>query len=339
MDYDQCLGVFDFKIKYLVSFIEKNFLDSGIPIKISTIEDGQSKDIKCVVKDIKKVITGNICLNSYLNGVEAYIECNYKQINFASQLSDLNGCNSYLYNDEDYTLVKENEIAIKDFVEDGKIRLLNVPIITENDENDFLKAYEVLEDYEDALNKIGNYESVNIWGRDDEIGFYTFDECYVEASSESIVGGYTLGGFREQFGHASLTPVKTVIEEKNVIAGECDMVLPYNESCIFSGEYPWKHMDLCYMKNVFLSELKLKIPYLVDGIALKSAVVNIMNPEMFPNVSRDNVNTLQQEILSYAIGKAIHMWIYDNVELELEQKELLKSFILKKYGGTNYCLK
>lgn len=336
LDYDQCLGVFDFKIGNLVSFIEKNFIDSGIPIKISTMENGKSDDIKCVVKDIKKVIAGNICLDSYLNGVEAYIECNYKQINFASQLSDLNGCDSYLYNDEDYTLVKENGIAIKDCVEDGKIRLLNVPIITENDECDFLKAYEVLEDYGEALNKLGNYESVNIWGRDDEIGF---DEFCVEVSSESIIGGYTLESFREQFGHASLTPVKIVVEEKNVIDGENDMVLPYNESCIFFGQYPWEHTDLCYMKNVFLSELKLKIPYLVDGIVLKGAVVNIMNPALLPNVSRNNVKVMQQEILSYAIGKAIHMWIYDNVSLTLEQKELLNSFILTKYGGTNCCLK
>lgn len=335
LDYDQCLGVFDFKVEYLVSFIEKNFLDSGIPIKISTMENGKSSDVKCVVKDIKQIIIDNICLNPYLNGVEAYAECNYKQINFASQLSDLNGCDSYLYNDEDYTLVKENGVAIKDCVDDGKIRLLNVPIITESDEHDFLRAYEVLEDYGAALEKLGNYESVNIWGRDVEIGW---DE-FVAESSEAIVGGYTLGGFREQFGHAPLTPVMTAVEEKNVITGECDMVLPYNESCIFSGQYPWEHTDLCYMKNVFLSELKLKIPYLVDGIVLKGAVINIMNPELIPNVSRNNVKAMQQEILSYAIGKAIHMWIYDNVSLTLEQKELLNSFIITKYGETNCCLK
>ena len=93
------------------------------------------------------------------------------------------------------------------------------------------------------------------------------------------------------------------------------------------------------MKNVLLSELKLKIPYLVDGVVLKSAVINVVNPEFVPNVSRNNVKSSQQEILSYAIGKAIHMWIYDNASLTLEQKELLNSFILTKYGETNCCLK
>lgn len=337
LDYDQCLGVFNYKVEYLVSFIEKNFLDSGIPIKLSTMENGESNDIKCVVKDIKTLIPESICLNSYLNGVEAYIECNCKQIKFANQLSDLNGRDSYLYNAEDCTLVKENGMALKDCVKDGKIRLLNIPIITEKDESVFLKAYEVLGNYIEALENLGIYESVNIWGIDDENEFYDF--YVIEESSEPIIGEYTLADFREQFGHAFQTPVMPLVDEKNVTVGECDMVLPYNESCIFSGKYPWERTSLCYMKNVLLSELKLKIPYLVDGIIMKSAVVNILNSELVPNVSRNNVNALQQETLSYAIGKAIHMWIYDNVTLTLEQKELLSTFISTKYGETNCCLK
>lgn len=64
-----------------------------------------------------------------------------------------------------------------------------------------------------------------------------------------------------------------------------------------------------------------------------------MNPEFVPNVSRNNINVSQQEILSYAIGKALHMWIYDNVALSLEQKVLLKLFILTEYSETNCCLK
>lgn len=37
--------------------------------------------------------------NDYLDGVEAYVDCTYKQINFATHLRDLNGCDSYYYND------------------------------------------------------------------------------------------------------------------------------------------------------------------------------------------------------------------------------------------------
>ena len=74
------------------------------------------------------------------------------------------------------------------------------------------------------------------------------------------------------------------------------------------------------------------------GCSVRHSVCSICGGEN-GNVSRNNVKSSQQEILSYAIGKAIHMWIYDNASLTLEQKELLNSFILTKYGETNCCLK
>ena len=336
LDYDQCMGVFDNKVENLVSFVERNFLDAGIPIKISTMENGKPNIVECVVKKIGQIIPDNICLNDYLDGVEAYVDCTYKQINFATHLRDLNGCDSYYYNDAKYSLDKEDALLIKDCVIDGKIQFMNIPIISESDENDFLKAYEVLDDYEEALGKIGYFESINVWAREEEITGYAL--C-VEESSASIIGGYTLGGFRDQFGHASYTPVQTTYVEKAVIANEANMVLPYNESCVVSGNYRWERTDLCYVKNVLLSGLKISVPYLVDGVVLKGAVINITNSEFVPNVSRNNINTLQQAKLSYAIGKAIHMWIRDNVSLTSEQKGLLDLFIESKYSKTNCCLK
>lgn len=336
LDYDQCLSVFNNDIKKMVSFIENNFIDSGIPIKISTMENGRPNDIECRIKDIRNIRADNICLNPYLNGVEAYIECNYKQINFARHLSDINGCDSYYYNYEQGTLNEEDELAVRDCVADGKIKMLSVPVIDESDEDEFLKAYDVLEDYGQALDKLGSYETINIWGREEEIVYVDY---LVKDSSEGVVGEYTLGAFRDRFGHASHTPVQVTVVEQNVIMSEAEVILPYNESCVFFEKYPWDHTDLCYMKNVLLPGLKVKIPFLVDGINLKGAVINITNPEFVPDISRNNVNTSQQEILSYAIGKAVHMWIFDNVPLTLEQKELLGLFIQTKYGDTNCCLK
>lgn len=336
LDYDQCLKVFNNNINYLVSFIESNFLDSQIPIKVTTMENGEFKEINCNLKRIKNIFNENICLNQYLNGIEVYVDCTYKQINFAKHLSDINECDSFYYNDEDYSLIKEECLSIKDCVEDGKIRLLNIPIISEYDEGDFLKAYEVLEDYSEALNKIGNYGSINIWGKEDETDF---DEFLVDTSSASIVGGYTLGAFREQFGHADGTPIHTFVIEQEVITNESDIVLPYSKNCVFTGDYPWDHTDKCYIKNILLSRLGIKIPNLVNGIILKGAVINITNQEFVPNVSRDNISNVQQEKLSYAIGKALHMWIRDNAKLTPEEKELLDLFIQTKYYEKNSCLK
>ncbi|WP_035287932.1 ATP-binding protein [Clostridium sp. KNHs214] len=336
LDYDQCLSVFDNKIEHIVSFIENNFLYSGIPIKLSMVENGEATELECKLKRVENTFTQNICLNEYLNGVEAYIDCNYKQINFAGQLRDINGCESYYYNNEKYSLDDEECLLIKDCVEDAKIRLLNIPIISDCDEYDFLKAYEVLEDYDEALNKIGNYNSINVWGKKEEIDY---GDLWVDMSSDKIVGGYTLGGFRDQFGHGENTPVKISTIVQDVINNGSRIVLPYNKDCRVIGKYNWIYTDRCYLKDVLLSGLKLKIPNLVDGISLKEAIVNITNSEFVPNVSRSNIGEVQQKELSYAIGKALHMWIRDNATLNPEQRELLTLFIETEYSQKNSCLK
>lgn len=335
LDYDQCLSVFNNSIEKMVTFIENNFLDCGIPIKISTMEKGISTPLKCNIKKIETIITENICLSEYLNGVEAFIDCSYKQINFAKHLSDINGCKSYCYNEENYSLEEEN-ISIKNCVEEGKIIFLNIPIITEDEEGKFLKAYEVLEDYDEALDKIGNYESINIWENEAETEYYDF---IINESRDNIVGKYTLGDFRNQFHHGHLTPVILEFIEIGVVTGESNIVLPYNEENTFKGKFSWENTDICYVKNVLLSGLRIKIPYLVDGVILKGAVINVLNQEFVPNVSRNNVSVVQQKKLSYAIGKAIHLWIRDHAELSIEQKALLDVFIDTKYKETNSYLR
>lgn len=84
LDYNQCLAAFDNNVSHLVSFVENNFLDSNIPIKISAMENGESCEISCRIKGIEHILTDYICLNEYLEGIEAYVMCNYKQIIFAS---------------------------------------------------------------------------------------------------------------------------------------------------------------------------------------------------------------------------------------------------------------
>lgn len=54
LDYDQCMGVFDNKVENLASFVERNFLDAGIPIKISTMENGKPNIVECVVKKLDR---------------------------------------------------------------------------------------------------------------------------------------------------------------------------------------------------------------------------------------------------------------------------------------------
>ena len=88
-----------------------------------------------------------------------------------------------------------------------------------------------------------------------------------------------------------------------------------------------------------LSRLKITIPFLVDGVILKDAIINITNDNFSPNVSRDNLNTDYQGVLSYAIGKALHIWILENVAISNEERNLLEKFIEVCYNDNNCNIK
>ena len=68
-------------------------------------------------------------------------------------------------------------------------------------------------------------------------------------------------------------------------------------------------------------------------------MINVVNKKVIPNVSRNNISEFQNKALSYAVGKAIHMWICDNAGLEVEEKKLMQAFIDKCYADKSDYLK
>lgn len=99
----------------------------------------------------------------------------------------------------------------------------------------------------------------------------------------------------------------------------------------FGLRYPFEAKDQVYLKSILLPNLKIILPYLVDGVILKNAVINIEDNSFYPNVSRDRIGKDLEEKLCYAIGKALHMWLLDNLDLSFEQRKLLNKFIATYY--------
>lgn len=84
-------------------------------------------------------------------------------------------------------------------------------------------------------------------------------------------------------------------------------------------------------KTILQPSFKIFLPYLADGVILKNAVINIKDGSFYPNVSRDRIGKDLEEKLCYAVGKALHMWLLDNLELSLGERKLLKKFIVTYY--------
>lgn len=149
---------------------------------------------------------------------------------------------------------------------------------------------------------------------------------------EDLIGDYSFEMFCEELEHDDSIPTKTDIKVFQVVLDEeAECILPFKVNVGFGSRYPFEAKDQVYLKCILLPRLKIIIPYLVDGIILKNAVINIKNNSFYPNVSRNRISKELEEKLCYSIGKALHMWLLDNLELSLGERKLLKKFIATYY--------
>ena len=339
LDYDQFISVFGNSQDNVESFIKKNFIDCQIPISLISSKDGKTTPKVLELEQFGSIYPESTRLDKYFDGIQVALNFNYKGITYWKNFSDIYADESFIYHEARNEILPEQDlnspVLLKEYIKDGTIKFLSLPIIASSEEDDFEKAYDVLEDFEAALGKI-NYENANIIAADTAL--YN-ESVLIDNGYDRIAGNYTLSDFRRQVGHSSNAPTYTFLEEKKVIHGTGDKILPYNTDIGFKGMYWFNYTDFIYIKNVLISGARVKIPFLVEGIELKGLVVNVINKKIIPNVSRNNISEQQCKELSYAIGKALHMWIYENGNLDIEEKELLKKFIFTCYPEDNSLLK
>lgn len=338
LDYDQFFSVFDNNLKTIKTFIEYNFLECGIPINIMNVENGKSIVSKCNMQSLVDTGINVIILDEYLKDIKGCIDMNYKGISFLDTIEDINGHESFIYDAKSNYLTNMKEIVgvgIKDFIINGCIEFLNIPIIDKNEGDTFNNAFEVLEDFDSALYKISDYDMINIISKDTCL--YNGDELI--DSRDNIIGNYSYDNFCADFSHDVSTPTYAYLETQKVIQNNEIKVLAYSVDKSIGTQYLSSGDDKLYIKNVLISEARLKIPFIADGVIITKSVFNISNKRFIPNVSRNNISETLKLDISYAIGKALHLWILEHGNLLQEENELLRSFIKQCYPTDNYCLK
>ena len=329
LNYEQFMCVFPDGILEIKSFIEDNFLDCGVLIKILVQEKNQQETYICNLRKTKDILPEKICLTQYLDGIEVYVECNFKGINFVNKIKDLNGNKSYYYNHVENRIIEEDsmDISIKKFVVDNMIRLLIVPSIME-ESYEFATIYEKIDDFDQTLSMLDAYNLYNIIPTDSGVVM----RRGIMEGYEELIGNYSFEMFCEDLEHDDSIPTKTDVKVFQVVLDEeAECILPFKVNVGFGSNYPFETKDQVYLKCILLPRLKIIIPYLVDGIVLKNAVINIEDNSFYPNVSRDRISKDLEEKLCYSIGKALHMWLLDNLELSLGERKLLKKFIVTYY--------
>ena len=331
LDLDQFTEVFP-DVQKTKKFLELNFVDCCIPIKILNYENGNTSETACELIGLKDNSDSIARLDKYLNNIEGYIELNCRTIGCVESLQDFEGDTSYVYINDKEILVEESEanVDINGFVHNGQVAYLKVPIISSDTSDRFNNYLDVLGDFDEAINKLNDVEYIEVFcTNENELIENTFNN-----SGEQIIGEYDFEDFCRDHGHSSDVPTRTQKIKCFAINDNIKKVLLYEKSKGF-GKYSWERTDKIFIKNVLIPEFSISIPCIINGISLKSALFNIKNKAIVPNVSRNNVQKNDAERFSYAIGKAVHLWVLENVKLDPSEKNLLNKFISKCYPDNN----
>lgn len=336
LEYDSFLEVFQ-NVNVIQYFIESNFIDCGIPISLIETKDGTPQKKLVKLKKINEYFTNSIILDDYFCDIEVSIHMSYKGIRFVEKLSDFGGDRNYLFNEE-AELQEETDrfdIELRPYVVDGKIKYYMIPIILPEDEEDFIKAYDVLEDFDEAIKKI-SYKQANIISKELP---EDMDRTMLESGEDLIFPELDFDQFKENIEFADEVSSCIYVKEKDVIVGDGRRILPYHKEAKFNGTKFWENTDYLFVKNVLIKNSRICVPFLVDGIELKGIVVNVKNKNIIPDISRNSINENNVAAISYAIGKALHLWILKNGNLDYEESFLVNKFIEQCYSCDNVFLK
>ncbi|MFI3172498.1 MAG: hypothetical protein R3Y24_11510 [Eubacteriales bacterium] len=181
LDYDNFMAAFNHKESEVEEFIRTNFIDCSIPISLVICREGNSTTKIIDLKKIGTFYPDSTRLDKYLNKIEVEAKFSYKGIQFLEYFSDISCDKSLYYSKKANILCYDEEISpkklLKDFIDDDCIQYLSVPIIARSEADDFMKAYDVLDDFDEALNRIP-HKKANIITKD--ITLYNEEQLIID---------------------------------------------------------------------------------------------------------------------------------------------------------------
>jgi len=334
-DYTQFFSVFKNELD-VESFIVSNFADSNIEFVINSEVHSSfvSKKINLKPVDTSKYA---IDLSKYLKGIEVRVSGILSK-NF--MLEDVNDLEleeplMYQYSPSTPHLVNAEYEPIQSFYYDGYIKTAEVSLITNKSYDDFIVVLDALGDIDDTVNKLSDRQINILIKEDDDIRTDSLD------FNSTLINDYKVNYLENDFDHCH--DVDTYVEIKKIsvfksISTEKFLTYTVDESPTFRWVSDRRSEDFVYVRNVYVSKVQVQIPYIIRGLKMKSLYVNIHNKKIFPDLSRNDINSEIKKKINGSIGKALHLWIMDNLKLTYEEMELLKEFIDIKYGAQEYCV-
>lgn len=352
LDYESFMKEFAYSEENIEKFIQENFLDDGIDIVIKgeikkQIKMRKFEELSCSTwsKYSHEIRENIIKLDEYLKDLQVSIKIRKEKTGrnpfYGGVIEDFFDDKVYMFEeDEAYTGKFLKELGGEEFLKDWVLNkeLYWQEVIVFDDSYDLVEKLSYNMDLY-SNNFVSFYDNLEhekkiILGMD----FVIDEEKCVHEEMDIIAHEYDCSELLENLDCISDIPCIIQTIRKKVITGTGKEILLYNinHNVIFDKN---RQKNRAYINNIYVANVNIIIPALLDGIVIESICFNSNNKALYPDVSRNNISLEESKQLSYAIGKALHLYILEHSEFTSEQRKLFETFLNNCYKENNCFLK
>lgn len=336
LDYLNFMSVFDNKIENVSRFLGTYFLTDGIEFELvnkteKTISSISNSLIPSVPLDKGLV---KIDFQDYFEEIEGYALIKNKN-NFITKFDDIGFTGElYKYDDEDGLQIVEDFscLEIDNYINGNEIKYLTIPLVESYLEDDFLNGMKFTgDDVNEVLEKLDRELSwISIVVPKDYQGSLSAEEI----GERSYI--FEKMGFDElvELGHSSSCKTKSTVENITLFEGrKNNLYLPFDKTDrdISYLYYRNEKRKELFIRNVLIKDFRFKTPISASIFEINTIVVNINSRKIIPDISRNNVDPKEQNLINYMIGKAIHLGAANALSLNSDEKLTLQKFISEFY--------
>lgn len=349
-----------FSKESLLSFIDENFYRLDVKVNIYDKQSGVTKYVD-KAKAINLTRYLDIDLSRYLDGVECKASLvtlleEFKLYNSFSEVSN-NDYNSVLFTSKGIQFVPQklmhehyNKRCLILYSTVSFEELISQTFANEQSANSYdFDIDELIEDFEkygfkvftQNFNKFleeGNRE----WWMDTFESFDNMPICVLwddALEDEYIQDILKRTKMRYLIDIDAISEIATYGQEEDSYIVNSDFVHEDFESNELVLSYVPGYMTsyrtkVCY-RGVLLNDVNLRIPHIANILTVVNVVANVFRSDFIPSVSRRGLTDEQEQMLSYAIGRAIHMYLLDIFSDDKEIASALKNLLKKNYSEDN----
>lgn len=334
LNYKNFIEIFDNKPFNVVDFMNRYFLTDDIQVEVyvnsnDPILISNSLKIDTIPEGLIKIDFKN-----YLTDIEGYALIKKKK-DYVSTIKDIDFKGTlYQYSLDGIIIVEDTaDINIDNFIIDSKLKYYNIPLVTDEMENDFLSIlkYNDLEDTIDKLERDLTWISIIVPNNLD----LDFDDYEFADIGDYLFENLTFENLTE-LGHSNNCKTLATVEKVNLFEGRInELYLPFDSikttRSIYYRNYDKRRKEL-YVRNVLINNFRYEIPTMATTFDIELIIMNLNSRNFVPDISRNNFDYRSSLEINYIVGKAVHLGALQNLNLEDDKQATLKKFINTYYN-------